>query len=30
MILYLCLADFYIDGYGYQENILPGMYKNWS
>lgn len=26
-ILHVCLAAFYIDGYGYQENILPKMHK---
>ena len=26
-ILHCCLAAFYIDGYGYQENILPKMHK---
>ena len=26
-ILHCCLANFYIDGYGYQENILPKMHK---
>ena len=27
-ILHLCLANFYIDGYGYQENILPKVNKS--
>ena len=27
-ILHCCLAAFYIDGYGYQENVLPRMHKN--
>ena len=26
-ILHCCLAQFYIDNYGYQENILPRMHK---
>jgi glycosyltransferase involved in cell wall biosynthesis len=26
-ILHVCLAAFYIDDYGYQENILPKMHK---
>lgn len=26
-IAHLCLAAFYIDGYGYQENILPRVHK---
>ena len=26
-ILHCCLAAFYIDNYGYQENILPKMHK---
>jgi 1,2-diacylglycerol 3-alpha-glucosyltransferase len=26
-ILHCCLACFYIDGYGYQENVLPKMHK---
>lgn len=26
-VLHCCLAAFYIDGYGYQENILPKMHK---
>ncbi len=26
-ILHLCLSAFYIDNYGYQENILPKMHK---
>ncbi|MAO65717.1 MAG: hypothetical protein CL666_12040 [Balneola sp.] len=26
-ILHLCLANFYIDNYGYQENILPKHHK---
>jgi 1,2-diacylglycerol 3-alpha-glucosyltransferase len=26
-ILHCCLACFYIDGYGYQENILPKMHQ---
>ena len=26
-ILHCCLANFYIDGYGYQKNILPKMHK---
>jgi len=26
-ILHLCLASFYIDDYGYQENILPKFHK---
>lgn len=26
-ILHLCLAVFYIDGYSYQENVLPRMHK---
>ena len=26
-ILHCCLAAFYIDGYGYQENVLPKMHK---
>jgi glycosyltransferase, family 1 len=26
-ILHLCLAAFYIDNYGYQENLLPRMHK---
>jgi 1,2-diacylglycerol 3-alpha-glucosyltransferase len=26
-ILHCCLASFYIDNYGYQENILPKMHK---
>lgn len=26
-ILHLCLTSFYVDGYGYQENILPKMHK---
>ena len=26
-VLHLCLSAFYIDGYGYQENILPRMHK---
>ncbi len=26
-ILHLCLANFYIDSYGYQENLLPRMHK---
>ena len=26
-ILHICLASFYIDNYGYQENILPKMHK---
>lgn len=26
-ILHCCLANFYIDGYGYQENILPKQHK---
>jgi len=26
-ILHCCLAAFYIDGFGYQENILPKMHK---
>lgn len=26
-ILHCCLAQFYIDNYGYQENILPKMHK---
>lgn len=26
-ILHCCLANFYIDGYSYQENILPKMHK---
>jgi len=27
-ILHLCLANFYIDGYAYQENILPRYHAN--
>lgn len=27
-ILHLCLSNYYIDNYGYQENILPIMNKN--
>lgn len=27
-IMHCCLAAFYIDNYGYQENILPKMHKN--
>ncbi len=27
-ILHVCLACFYIDNYGYQENILPKFHKN--
>lgn len=26
-IAHLCLANFYIDGFGYQENILPRVHK---
>ena len=26
-ILHCCLANFYIDNYGYQENVLPKMHK---
>ena len=26
-ILHVCLASFYIDNYGYQENVLPKMHK---
>lgn len=26
-IAHLCLANFYIDNYGYQENVLPKMHK---
>ena len=26
-VLHCCLAAFYIDDYGYQENILPKMHK---
>ena len=26
-ILHTCLACFYIDNYGYQENVLPKMHK---
>lgn len=26
-ILHCCLANFYVDGYGYQENILPRAHK---
>ena len=26
-ILHCCLAAFYIDKYGYQENVLPKMHK---
>ena len=26
-IVHCCLAAFYIDNYGYQENILPRMHK---
>ena len=26
-ILHLCLANFYIDGYNYQENVLPRIHK---
>jgi 1,2-diacylglycerol 3-alpha-glucosyltransferase len=26
-ILHICLAAFYIDNYGYQENVLPKMHK---
>jgi len=26
-IIHCCLANFYIDGYGYQENILPKLHK---
>lgn len=26
-IMHCCLAAFYIDGYGYQENVLPKMHK---
>lgn len=26
-ILHCCLANFYIDNYGYQENIMPKMHK---
>ena len=26
-VLHCCLAAFYIDNYGYQENILPRMHK---
>lgn len=26
-IVHVCLANFYIDGYGYQENILPKIHK---
>lgn len=26
-VLHCCLASFYIDNYGYQENILPKMHK---
>src|SRR5690554_2466439 len=26
-ILHVCLSNFYIDNYGYQENILPKMHK---
>ena len=26
-ILHCCLANFYIDNYGYQENILPKMHQ---
>ncbi len=26
-ILHICLSNFYIDNYGYQENILPKMHK---
>lgn len=26
-ILHCCLANFYVDNYGYQENILPKMHK---
>jgi len=27
-ILHCCLANFYIDGFSYQENILPRVHKN--
>lgn len=27
-ILHCCLADFYIDNYGYQQNILPRMHRS--
>lgn len=27
-ILHLCLANFYIDNYSYQENIIPKFHKN--
>src|SRR5690554_899738 len=26
-ILHVCLSNFYIDNYGYQENILPKMHQ---
>lgn len=26
-ILHLCLANFYIDNYSYQENMLPKFHK---
>ena len=26
-IVHICLASFYIDNYGYQENVLPKMHK---
>ena len=26
-ILHCCLANFYVDGYGYQENVLPRAHK---
>ena len=26
-IVHVCLANFFIDGYGYQENILPKFHK---
>lgn len=26
-IIHVCLASFYIDNYGYQENVLPKMHK---
>lgn len=26
-VIHVCLANFYIDGFGYQENILPRLHK---
>ena len=27
-IIHCCLADFYVDGFGYQENIIPRIHKH--